>query len=88
MSKIIIKEIILKNKISHGLFHISGPKISKYNLLKLINKIYNRKTIINIDNNFKIDRSLNSNKFRKITNLKKKNWSTMIEELKKVNENI
>ncbi len=88
LSKIIIDQIILKNKISNGLFHISGPKISKLNLLKIIKKIYKTKTIINIDNDFKIDRSLNSSKFRKKFNLKIKSWPIMIKELKSFNENI
>jgi dTDP-4-dehydrorhamnose reductase len=87
LSKIIVNEIILKNQISYGLFHISGPKICKLNLLKIIKKIYKRKTIIKIDNNFKIDRSLNSSKFRKITKLKTKNWPIMIKELRTFNEN-
>lgn len=87
LTKIIFKEIVLENKISNGLFHVSGPKISKLNLLKIIKKIYKRKTIINIDNSFKIDRSLNSSKFKKITNFKKKSWLIMIKEFKKFHEN-
>ena len=80
LSNIIINEIIIKNKISNGLFHISGPKISKLGLLKIVKRIYKRKTIINIDNSFKIDRSLNSNKFTKLINIKKKSWANMIKE--------
>ncbi len=87
LTKIIFKEIVLENKISYGLFHVSGPKISKLNLLKIIKKIYKRKTIINIDNSFKIDRSLNSSKFKNITNFKKKSWLIMIKEFKKFHEN-
>ncbi len=87
LSNILIKKIILNNKFSSGLFHVSGPNISKLILLKLIKKIYKRKTIINIDNNFKIDRSLNSSKFKKITKYKKKSWLVMIKNLRKFNEN-
>ena len=87
LSNIIINEIIIKNKISNGLFHISGPKISKLNLLKIVKRIYKRKTIINIDNSFKIDRSLNSNKFTKLINIKKKSWANMIKEQWIFNEN-
>ena len=65
LSYFIINKIILKNVFINGLYHISGPKISKLDLLKIIKKIYKTKTIINIDNDFKIDRSLNSIKFRK-----------------------
>lgn len=88
LSNIIINKIILKNVFLNGLFHISGPRISKLDLLKIIKKIYKTKTIINIDNDFKIDRSLNSTKFRKKINLDIKTWPTMIRELKNFNENI
>ena len=87
LSKIIINEIIEKNKIINGLFHISGPRISKLNLLKIVKRIYKKKTIINIDNSFKIDRSLNSNKFTKLINIKKKSWPNMIKEQWVFNEN-
>ena len=61
----VIKKIISKNKFCKGLYNISSRKISKYHLLQKINKIYglNKKVIKN--NNFKIDRSLNSSKFKK-----------------------
>tara|TARA_X000000950_G_scaffold270059_1_gene349394 strand:- start:1607 stop:2485 length:879 start_codon:yes stop_codon:yes gene_type:complete len=88
LSNIIINKIILKNVFLNGLYHISGPKISKLDLLKIIKKIYKTKTIINIDKDFKIDRSLNSIKFRKKVNLNTKKWSMMIRELKNFNENI
>ena len=88
LSNIIINKIILKKVFLNGLFHISGPRISKLNLLKIIKKTYKTKTIINIDNDFKIDRSLNSIKFRKKVNLNTKKWSIMIRELKNFNENI
>ncbi len=87
LSKIIIDHIILNEKISNGLYNISGPKISKLNLLKIIKRIYKTKTIIKVDNGYKIDRSLNSLKFRKKVNLKIKAWSTMINEQKIFNEN-
>ena len=88
LSKIIIEEIIFKNKFSSGLFHVSGQKISKLNLLRKIKKIYKTKTIINIDNDFKIDRSLNSEKFRKKFKINFNKWPKMINELNKFNGNI
>jgi len=87
LSKIIINEVIIKNKISNGLFHVSGPKISKFNLLKIIKKIYKKNIRINIDYSFKIDRSLSSSKFRKKITLRTKSWPKMIKELKTFNEN-
>ena len=36
----IIHKILLKKNFIHGLFHLSGQKINKFSLLKLISKIY------------------------------------------------
>jgi dTDP-4-dehydrorhamnose reductase len=55
--------LIIKNLNKfNGIFHISGPKISKYELLLKIKKIYKKKIPIFKDYSFKIDRSLNNSK--------------------------
>ena len=79
LSKIIYKKILFNYKLK-GLYHISGNRINKYNLLKKIKKIYNKKIDINKDDQFKIDRSLDCFKFRKMTNYKIKSWDKMINE--------
>ncbi len=82
----IINNFILTGKIKSGIYHISAKKISKYDLLKIISIIYNKKIKINKDNNFFIDRSLNSHKFRKKFNYKFPSWKIMIKDLKQFNE--
>jgi len=68
-----------------GLLHISGTKINKYNLLNRINKIYNKKIIINKNTDFKIDRTLNNSKLKKyIKHIP--NWSKLISGMKKNND--
>ena len=63
-----IKDIsINKNLIKKGIYNLSGPKISKLELLNIIKKIYDKKILIIPDNKLKIDRSLNSDKFIKIS---------------------
>ena len=82
IAKIIYKYFINKNDKLNGIYHIGSYKISKYNLLKLINKIFNtKKNIYKIDTPV-IDRSLNSEKFRKKTKYKLKKWTKLIKELK------
>ena len=81
MSKIIYKKILFNTKLT-GLYHISGKRINKYNLLKKISKEYSKDIEIIKDNKFKIDRSLNSSKFIKKTNYKKQGWNKMIKENK------
>ncbi len=83
LCKIIYKFLIKKKIIRDGLYHVSGPKISKYNLLKLIKKVYGKNILVKPNYKLKIDRSLKSNKFKNITKYKKLSWIKMIKECKK-----
>ena len=69
----------------YGLYNISSDKISKYHLLKIINKVYNKKVKIIKDESFIINRSLNSSKFYKFSNFKFPNWEKMINDMFIVN---
>lgn len=62
----------------NGLIHLSSKKISKYNLLNKIAKIYNKKINIKKNYNFKIDRSLSSSISSEITLYKVPSWDNMI----------
>lgn len=78
---VIIKEIIKiidSNDYIKGIRHITGPKISKYNLLKIINDEFSlNKNIIPLENP-KISRLLKND----LTNPNQLNWINMIKELK------
>ena len=79
----IIKKIIDKKMFFTGIYNISSKRISKYNLLVIINSIYKmRKTIIK-NKKIKIDRSLNSNLFKKIFRIKINSWKRQILEMKR-----
>jgi dTDP-4-dehydrorhamnose reductase len=75
----ILAELIEKHQNLNGLYHISSEPINKYNLLKLINAAYNARIEIEADEDFKIDRSLDSTKFRKATGFNPTSWQEMIE---------
>ncbi len=83
----IIDKYIIPNKRLNGILHISSNPISKYHLLLIIKKIYDKKINILINRSKKIDRSLNSSLFRKLTGYKIKPWSQMIREMKFIYEN-
>ncbi len=83
LSKIIYFYFLKKNIFYNQILNIGGPRISKYKLLTLFSKIFNKKIFIKKDSSFKIDRSLNSNKFKLLSKYKKKNWIIMIKELRK-----
>lgn len=62
-----------------GLYHLSVDPIDKYKLLNTVSKIYNKKIKINKNEEFTIDRSLNSNKLRQALNLQVPSWEELIE---------
>ena len=65
------------------MYNISSRKISKYNLLKKINKIYGLNKIISKNKKFKIDRSLVSQKFVKKFKIHVSPWNKQILEMYK-----
>jgi dTDP-4-dehydrorhamnose reductase len=77
----VLDRFIISNKKLEGLYHFSGKKISKYNLLNLIKKVYKKDIKININRNIKINRSLNSNSLKIITGYKPKSWNKIIKEM-------
>ena len=82
LSKII--SIIIKHEFGlKGLYHLSGPKINKSELLKLIAEIYDRSISIIDCENPVIDRSLIDERFRQKTKIPTKSWTEMLQELKK-----
>ena len=76
-----IEKFILKNKKINGIYHLSASKISKFNLLKKISKIYSKKIKIIKNNDLKIDRSLNSKKIKKLVKYKSPSWDNLIKNM-------
>lgn len=77
----IIAEYILTNPNLRGLYHISSEKINKFELLNLIKQAYKIECEIEPFADFRIDRSLNSEKFRKETGFEPLEWSEMIKKM-------
>ena len=86
LSKIILKYFIKRDKLKGKLVHVAGEKISKLELLKIMNCIYDKKKNIFEDRKFKIDKSLDSSYFTKLTKYKKISWVKLIKEMKTFNE--
>jgi len=74
----IISEFVIPNTQMKGVYHVSSDPISKYDLLSLVAKIYEKKIVINEDNDFVIDRSLDSTKFREETGYNPPSWESLI----------
>lgn len=68
-------------KFVSGVYNFSSEPINKYELLKLIAKEYHKDIKINPSEELIIDRSLNSDKLRKITGFTPPSWPEMIKEM-------
>ncbi len=75
----ILADIIANQPNLRGLYHVSSEPINKFDLLELIKKNYGANIEIEQDENFTIDRSLDSTKFRTETDFQPQNWKKMIE---------
>lgn len=80
MSKIIAGLIELDEPLT-GLYHVSSEPVNKYDLLKLIRDAYGIDVEIEPFADFKIDRSLDSTRFRSETGYTPPAWPLMIEAL-------
>ena len=76
IGKIIAKHIIPNDL--RGLYNISADPISKYKLLKLVNRIYKADIKIDQDTNEVLDRTLDSTKFRKLVGYTPPSWEHLI----------
>lgn len=78
----IIRDYVISNKELRGLYHVSAEPINKYELLSLVADVYGHNTKIIKDTDFKIDRSLNSSRFRNITGFQPLSWDEMVTRMK------
>ena len=83
LCKIIYNYFIKKNILQNKIINIGSRRISKFTLLTKIRKIFKKKINIVRYQNFTIDRSLDSKKFRKLTGYKVVGWDKMLLELKR-----
>ncbi len=77
----IILDLIENHKNLQGLYHVSSKPINKFNLLCLLKNFYKVPIEIRPFADFKIDRSLDSTKFRNETGFVPLDWEEMIEKM-------
>jgi dTDP-4-dehydrorhamnose reductase len=65
----------------HGLYHVAGAAISKYDLLMMLNAATGAGVMIAPDDSFVIDRSLDATRFQTATGLQPPEWPEMIAAL-------
>ncbi|MGZ8173647.1 MULTISPECIES: dTDP-4-dehydrorhamnose reductase family protein [Methylobacter] len=77
----LIRDVVISKPSLHGLYHVAGPAIAKYDLLKLIAEIYGKSIEIVPENDFFIDRSLNADLFHAATGYQSPEWPELIESM-------
>jgi dTDP-4-dehydrorhamnose reductase len=80
MARIMIS-MIKEHPNLHGVHQVSSERINKYDLLHLVKKAFDVDIQIEPYEDFKIDRSLDSTKFRALTGYKPPSWEQQICEL-------
>ncbi len=74
----IIKRLITEFPELHGLYHVSSEPINKFDLLELVRDAYSVEIEIEPDDNFVIDRSLDSSLFCSLTGFEPIAWPEMV----------
>lgn len=74
----IIRDIVIPRPALSGIYHVAAEPISKYELLRLIARVYGKQIEITPTDKLVIDRSLNANHFREATGYQVPSWSELI----------
>lgn len=77
----IISNLIRNHRDLAGLYHVSSEPINKFDLLNLIKKSFDVNIEIERFDDFRIDRSLDSTKFRNAVGFTPPSWPEMIERM-------
>jgi len=84
----IIGDVVIPNKALSGTYHVSSKPINKYELLKLIAKVYGKSIQIIEDDSLVLDRSLNSDKFHAATGYVIPEWLELIRIMYNYKQNV
>ncbi len=79
----VMHDFVIPHPGLHGLYHVSAPAISKHDLLQLVARTYDVDIQIVRDDTLKIDRSLDSTRFRKATGYEPPPWQILVESMHK-----
>jgi dTDP-4-dehydrorhamnose reductase len=77
----ILAAVIEQHPGMHGLYHLAGAAISKYDLLVMLNAAIGAGVMITPDDSVVIDRSLDATRFQSATGLEPPRWPEMIAAL-------
>ena len=77
----VIRDYVIPHPDLRGLYHVSAEPISKYDLLLLVSKVYEKKIEVIPDKRYVIDLSLNSSRFQKATGFRALEWEELVSNM-------
>lgn len=77
----IIRDVVIPRPELFGLYHVSADPISKFDLLQLVAKQYGKNIKIVPEDSLKIDRSLDSARFKAATGYKPPQWEELVNSM-------
>jgi len=77
----VVRDIVIPRPDLSGLYHVGASPIGKYDLLRLIADVYGKSIDIALDDQFVIDRSLNSGRFHQATGYVAPAWPELIQSM-------
>lgn len=77
----VVRDVVIPRPDMRGLYHVGAEPIGKYELLKLIARVYGKQIDIVRDDEFKIDRSLDSGRFAGATGYKAAGWPELVQAM-------
>lgn len=76
-----IRHLILDRPSMRGMYHVASERISKLDLLRLLNEAYNRNCALEVTAQPVIDRSLNGSRFASDAGIMFANWPELVNQL-------
>jgi dTDP-4-dehydrorhamnose reductase len=77
----LVRDFVIPNLKLSGLYHVAAQPISKYDLLRIVADVYEKRIDIVPDDKLMIDRSLNAARFAGASGYQAPSWPVMIENM-------
>lgn len=77
----VVRDIVIPDQSLRGLYNVGGSPIDKLSLLQQIARTYKKEIAINVDEAFRINRSLNADKFSEATGYRAPAWPELIDAM-------
>lgn len=74
----IVRDFVLPREALRGVYHVASAPIAKYDLLKLVARVYKKKIEIVPDDSIAIDRTLVADRFREATGYTAPHWEDLV----------